>query len=112
MDLQNPPAAKRRRVLLSRIPERTKINVLLASHGLTQYQLANIIGVARQTLNAILTGRKRVGPNNGTTQSIADYFNQPVDELFPVVDLGSLPSHMSSPISGLNLSKEGDKKQP
>jgi putative transcriptional regulator len=53
---------------------------LRAGHGLTQQQLAAVMGVSRQTINAIETGRYT--PSLPLAIALARFFATPVEEMF------------------------------
>lgn len=81
---------RKSRALLTRRPARIKIKVLLAERDLTQTELARNLGISLHNLNALLNGRKLVHPENQLVRKIADYFDKPVDELFPIIDLAAI----------------------
>lgn len=57
-----------------------KLKVQRAIHDMTQQQLADAIGVSRQTINAIET--RRYVPSTVLALKIAKTFGMPVEELF------------------------------
>jgi putative transcriptional regulator len=56
------------------------LKVERAIKDITQEQLAQIIGVSRQTINAI--EKKKYVPSTVLALKIARYFNKPVEEIF------------------------------
>ena len=58
------------------------VRVLRTDRGLSQAALATVLGVSRQTVNAIETGR--YDPSLPLAIRIARYFDRPVEELFHV----------------------------
>jgi putative transcriptional regulator len=56
------------------------IRTLRDTAGLSQGQLAAAMGVSRQTINSIETGRYT--PSLPLAISLARYFGQPVEEIF------------------------------
>lgn len=61
---------------------RSDVRALRTSRGLSQAQLAAALGVSRQTVNAIETGR--YDPSLTLAISIARFFGRPVEEMFHV----------------------------
>lgn len=61
---------------------RNEIRVLRAVHQLSQAELAAAVGVSRQTINSIETGRYT--PSLPLAIALARYFNQTVEEVFHV----------------------------
>lgn len=59
---------------------RTRLRVLRAEREWTQQDLANHVGVSRQTINAIETGK--YDPSLGLAFRIARLFGRPVEEIF------------------------------
>ena len=59
---------------------RTRLKVLRAEHDLTQEALAERVGVSRQAINAIETGKYE--PSLTLAMKIARLFNQPVEQIF------------------------------
>jgi putative transcriptional regulator len=55
---------------------------LRSAHGLSQAQLADAMGVSRQTINSIETGRYT--PSLPLALALARYFARPVEEVFHV----------------------------
>ena len=60
--------------------ERDKVRELRAAAGMTQQQLADAIGVSRQTVNAIEAGR--FVPSTVLALKIARIFGKPVEQVF------------------------------
>lgn len=56
------------------------IRPLRQSHGLSQGQLAQELGVSRQTINAIETGRYM--PSLPLAFAVARFFNRRIEEVF------------------------------
>jgi putative transcriptional regulator len=63
---------------------RNDVRELRAQRGLSQAELAQALGVSRQTVNAIETGR--YNPTLGLAIGIARFFTRPVEEIFHVDD--------------------------
>ena len=63
---------------------KNNIRVARAEQRLTQQQLAEAIGVSRQTVNAIESGR--FVPSTVLALRIAKLFNKPVEEIFSLED--------------------------
>ena len=59
---------------------KTRLKVLRAEHDLTQEALAERVGVSRQAINAIETGKNE--PSLTLAMKIARLFNQPVEQIF------------------------------
>ncbi len=59
---------------------RNRIKIERAVKGLTQEELARLVSVSRQTINAIETGR--YVPSTLLALRIARVFGKPVEELF------------------------------
>jgi putative transcriptional regulator len=59
---------------------RNELRVLRARHNLTQAELADRLGVSRQTVNAIET--ERYDPSLPLAFKIAAEFGQPVEKIF------------------------------
>lgn len=58
----------------------TTLPALRAEHGLTQAALATAVGVSRQTINSIETGRFE--PSLTLALTLARHFDRPVESLF------------------------------
>jgi putative transcriptional regulator len=58
------------------------IRALRAGRGLSQAQLAGTMGVSRQTINSIETGRYT--PSLPLAIALARFFERPVEEIFHV----------------------------
>lgn len=56
------------------------VRTLRQSHGLSQGQLAQELGVSRQTINAIETGRYM--PSLPLAFAVARFFNRRIEEVF------------------------------
>ncbi len=56
------------------------LRIFRAINGLSQAQLADAIGVSRQTVNAIETGR--YVPSTVLALKIAAHFKKPLEEIF------------------------------
>ena len=61
-----------------------KIRVARAEARMTQQQLAEAIGVSRQTINAIESGT--FVPSTVLALKVAKIFNRPVEEIFQLDD--------------------------
>lgn len=59
---------------------KNRVRELRKSQGLTQEQLAEIIGVSRQTINAI--EKEKFDPSLPTAFKMAKLFGQPIEEFF------------------------------
>jgi putative transcriptional regulator len=60
----------------------TTLPQLRSEHRLTQEDLAGLLGVSRQTVNSIETGRFE--PSLSLALKIAVYFKRPVEAIFSV----------------------------
>jgi putative transcriptional regulator len=65
---------------------KTRLKVLRAEHDLTQEALAARVGVSRQAINAIETGKYE--PSLSLAIKIARLFNQPVEQIFILEETG------------------------
>ena len=63
---------------------KNELRVLRARHDLSQAELAEKLGVSRQTVNAIETGR--YDPSLSLALKIAALFGHPVEEIFGAGD--------------------------
>lgn len=59
---------------------RNRVRELRAANALSQAALANALGVSRQTVNSIETGRYT--PSLPLAIALARYFETPVEEIF------------------------------
>ncbi|MGB0367321.1 MAG: helix-turn-helix transcriptional regulator [Flavobacteriaceae bacterium] len=59
---------------------KNKVRQLRKEKGLTQEQLAEIIGVSRQTINAI--EKEKFDPSLPTAFKMGQLFDQPIEEFF------------------------------
>lgn len=59
---------------------KNKVKIYRKGHGLTQEQLANIIGVTRQTIHSIEKGR--FSPNIEIAFKLSQFFHTSAEELF------------------------------
>jgi putative transcriptional regulator len=59
---------------------KNELRVLRARHDFSQAQLAEKLGVSRQTVNAIETGR--YDPSLSLAFKIAALFGQPIEQIF------------------------------
>lgn len=59
---------------------KNKIRVLRAEKNLTQGDLADAVGVSRQTINAI--EKEKFDPSLPTAFRIANLFERPIEEVF------------------------------
>ena len=59
---------------------RNRIRTLRAERGLSQAELAAVLGVSRQTVNNVETGR--VIPSLPLALAVARYFGTPVESIF------------------------------
>jgi len=71
---------------------RNDLRVLRARHNLTQAELAERLGVTRQTINAIET--EKYDPSLPLAFKIGAVFRLPVEEIF-FAENGSVPSRPS-----------------
>ena len=67
---------------------RNDVRALRAERGLSQAQLAQTLGVSRQTVNSIETDRYT--PSLPLAIAMARYFDRPVEEIFHVDDTSDL----------------------
>ncbi len=63
---------------------RNRIKVERAENNLTQQQLADAVGVSRQTINTIEAGK--FVPSTVLALKIAKVFNKPLEEIFILED--------------------------
>ena len=70
------------------------LRVLRARHSLTQAELAERLGVTRQTINAIET--ERYDPSLPLAFKIAAVFEQPIEEIFFAENGSKSPGHSHS----------------
>ncbi len=63
---------------------RNEVRNLRASGGLSQQQLAEALGVSRQTINSI--EKERYTPSLPLAIGLARFFGQPVEEIFDAGD--------------------------
>lgn len=63
---------------------KNRIKVLRAEKNLTQEELSVIIGVSRQTINAI--EKEKFDPSLPTAFRISKLFNLPIEEIFQYED--------------------------
>ncbi|MFD2078819.1 putative transcriptional regulator [Actinopolymorpha cephalotaxi] len=61
---------------------RNDVRELRVGNGLSQAELGGVLGVSRQTVNAIETGR--YSPSLALAIQLARYFGRPVEEVFHV----------------------------
>ncbi|MFZ9597980.1 MAG: helix-turn-helix transcriptional regulator [Schleiferiaceae bacterium] len=59
---------------------KNKIKILRAEHGLSQQELAESLGVSRQTINAIEQGK--YAPSLPLALAIGKKFSTPVEQIF------------------------------
>ncbi|WP_254763151.1 helix-turn-helix transcriptional regulator [Natrinema marinum] len=59
---------------------KSDLNVYRAKHDITQEELAKEVGVTRQTINAIETGR--YDPSLDLAFKLSDYFECDIEDLF------------------------------
>jgi putative transcriptional regulator len=71
------------------VPVKNDLRVLRARHALSQAELADKLGVSRQTVNAIETGR--YDPSLPLAFKIAALFGQPIEEIFSVEGVAPRP---------------------
>lgn len=62
---------------------RNRIRVLRAEHEWSQAQVADLLGIARQTINALETGK--YAPSLPLAFKISKLFEKPVEEIFDPV---------------------------
>ena len=65
-----------------------RLKELRKKHGLTQEQLASIIGVERSSIGKY-EGKSRIIPSNDVLNALADYFNVSLDYLLDRSIVGS-----------------------
>ena len=69
---------------------RNELRVLRARNSFSQADLAEKLGVSRQTINAIETGR--YDPSLPLAFKIAEVFGQPIEAIFfPPIEAAELP---------------------
>ncbi|MHC1574545.1 MAG: helix-turn-helix transcriptional regulator [Candidatus Methanogasteraceae archaeon] len=66
---------------------KNKLKVFRAMHDLTQEDLADKLGVTRQTINAI--EKQRYNPSLELAFKLADFFGVTIEELFTYENPGS-----------------------
>ncbi|MBX3145134.1 MAG: helix-turn-helix transcriptional regulator [Gemmatimonadales bacterium] len=71
-----------------------RLRVLRAERGWSQAELAERLGVSRQTVNAIETGK--YDPSLPLAFGIARVFGQPIEKIFDPNGNGSLGDHGAS----------------
>lgn len=104
-------AARKSRALV-RVAATQNIKILLTIHRMTQVELARVLGFPnRQYLNALVTGRRSVSPDNVLAHRIAKYFDESIDALFPLLDLGEIAISSSTPLRQTNHYKSTDTCQ-
>ncbi|BFV60031.1 helix-turn-helix transcriptional regulator [Kitasatospora sp. CMC57] len=69
---------------------RNSLRELRSQRGLSQAELATLLGVSRQTVNAIETGR--YNPALPLAIGIARFFRRPVEDIFQPDDPAPRPS--------------------
>ncbi len=62
---------------------RNRIRVLRAEHEWSQAQVADLLGIARQTINALETGK--YAPSLPLAFKISKLFEKPLEEIFDPV---------------------------
>lgn len=67
---------------------KNRLRVLRAEHNLTQEELANRLGVSRQTVNAVET--EKYDPSLPLAFKMARLFGKPIEEIFD--DRNGLPA--------------------
>lgn len=63
---------------------KSRLRLLRAEHGLTQADLGELVGVSRQAINAIETGKFE--PSLGLAWRLARHFGQPIEQIFDFTD--------------------------
>ncbi len=63
---------------------RSRLKLLRAEHGLTQADLGDLVGVSRQAINAIETGKFE--PSLGLAWRLARHFGHPIEAIFDFTD--------------------------
>jgi putative transcriptional regulator len=63
---------------------KSRLRVLRAERGWSQADLADRLGVSRQTINALETGK--YNPSLGLAFKIAQLFGQPIEAIFKPTD--------------------------
>lgn len=62
----------------------SRLKVLRAEHDMTQADLGAAVGVSRQAINAIETGKFE--PSLGLAWRLARHFGQPIEAIFDFTD--------------------------
>ena len=68
-----------------------KLKILRAKHNFTQQELANALGVTRQTIHSFETGK--FNPSLAVALRIADLFREPVENIFKRAETIIIPEH-------------------
>lgn len=63
---------------------KSRLKILRAEHDLTQAALGDLVGVSRQAINAIETGKFE--PSLGLAWRLARHFGQPIEQIFDFTD--------------------------
>ena len=63
---------------------KSRLKVLRAEHGLTQADLGELVGVSRQAINAVETGKFE--PSLGLAWRLAQHFGQTIEQIFDFSD--------------------------
>lgn len=66
------------------IPMKNKLKVLRAERNISQAELAKLVGVSRQTINAVETGK--YDPSLPLAFKLADLFDQRIEDIFEPSD--------------------------
>lgn len=69
---------------------KNRLKLLRAEQGLTQADLGDLVGVSRQAINAIETGKFE--PSLGLAWRLARHFAQPIESIFDFTDEAKGPS--------------------
>jgi len=96
---------------LTRIPVTRNIKVLLAYHRIGLLELSKSTRVSYGLLKTIVSGKTRVPADNKTVHKVAEYFGQPIDALFPLVDLEDIATSVSAPLIGVTIGDLPAKSQ-
>jgi len=69
---------------------------MLAENDMTVSELAETLKVRRQHLSEVINGTQMIGRNSPLAKHISDFFQVPIDALFPLVDLNTIPRNTAA----------------